>query len=146
MEPMLNPSYLDQVIARANRFKEQGYKSGSVPELQIYMYKCSVSGFTNHMFQKMKKWNQTSQNSTGRIFWKRFTLFDQDTSPDFVAHKKMVDLQNDIKYLKYHLPMACKLSHTKSEYDAQKRGVVLVADNEAIQKCKICSLYTRRRS
>jgi hypothetical protein len=89
-----------------------------------------------NLFQKMAHWNRSGTNMRGRIFWKRFTVFDQDLSPDAIAWSKMNNLKTVIDKLQRDMTSACKLNHTKTV--KRDDGHKLEEDEKNRDDCVLC--------
>ena len=135
LEPILKPSKLDQVIARANRFNRDGYED--VKDLPVYLYICNVESFMEMLMLKIRKW-QKNKNDLARAFWKRFKLFDQNITPDYITFHKMKEMEKSIAYLRKKLPEVCQLNHSKYVYDDKQKKLVMIKDRDSYNKCLLC--------
>ena len=137
LEPVSNPSRLDQLKARTNRYNNFGYTPKSRRINYVRMYISTNQSFCTNLCRKIKHF-ATANNKQGRIFWKRFKLFDQDTTPDRIVYQKMFELRNNIKSLSNSCARLAKLNHTSLEYDSCRKTVALMPNKKAISECRIC--------
>ena len=89
------------------------------------------------MLNKMKHWSRTTD--MGRIFWKRFTIFDQDLSPDYLAYRQSELLRKHISKLASALIFACALNHTKIEYDKVRNKKCMIENTDEADNCPYCT-------
>lgn len=139
LEPILKPSKLDQVIARANRYNKQGYDK--VTDLPVYMYICNVESFMEMLMLKMRKWRE-NKNDRARAFWKRFKLFDQNITPDYITFHKMKEMEKSIATLRKKLPEVCRLNHSKYVYDSGQKKMIMAKDDKSFGECSECNVTT----
>ena len=137
MEPLLNPNAFDQLKARINRYDKKGYELANIPNVSIHVYISSVNDYMQRLCLKMKHW--CSKTDKGRIFWKRFTVFDQDCTPDAIVQQKSNRLRHTIQQLSKQLMHACKLNHTMVQYSKRTHRNYIVEDIRARTNCFICN-------
>lgn len=134
MEPLLNPNAFDQLKARINRYDKTGYKTTT--DVHIHVYVSSVKGYLQRLLLKMKHW--CSKTDKGRIFWKRYTVFDQDCTPDAIVQQKADELRHTIEQLSKQLMTTCKVNHTMVQYSKRTHKNYVVEDMSARYECPIC--------
>jgi hypothetical protein len=134
MEPLLNPNAFDQLKARINRYNKTGYTTA--PDVHIHVYVSSVKGYLQRLLLKMKHW--CSKTDKGRIFWKRYTVFDQDCTPDAIVQQKADELRHTIEQLSKQLMTTCKLNHAMVQYSKRMHKNYVVEDMSARYECPIC--------
>ena len=132
LEPVMNPSVLQNLRSRVVVTEDISN------DVTVVMYKCSVMGFSDRLWQKMSRYGTES------VFWKRFKHFDQDTSPDFLAFRACDEMQKNIRGLEKDLP---RVSHfadqhydmvwNSHEYQTQH---IEFHDNDA-NTCRICGSH-----
>ena len=132
MEPLTNPSKLDQVKARVNRYSKEGY-SEEEKDVTIFLYICSARKQMHYIFDKMKHWN-SGQNTRGRIFWKRYKKFDQDISPDCIAYSKYTKQRREIAKISRQMAKCSRLNHSIVD----EKDMRLIEDPKQRAKCPIC--------
>jgi hypothetical protein len=106
MEPLDNPSLFEQIKARVVRFCDTKYTCYPRKfSVDIFLYKCTVSSWANHLSDKIKHWGDGKKS---RIFWKRYQGFNQDITPDTITYKKMKNLASTIKEFQEKFPKIAK--------------------------------------
>jgi hypothetical protein len=134
MQPIINPNMMDQLKARVNRYNHTGFDTEK--KVRVVLYECSAKKHINKLMNKMKHWGEKTDR--GRIFWRRFKIFNQDLSPDFLVHQKAEKLRYTIKQLSEMLVHACSLNHTKIIYSKLEHKNYIVEDIDGRNRCAFC--------
>jgi hypothetical protein len=141
MEPIINPNTMDQLKARVNRYNAKGFDTEK--KVRVILYECSAKKHINRLMVKMKHWSQTTDR--GRIFWKRFTIFDQELSPDYLVQQKADKLRYTIRQLSQMLVHVCSLNHTSIVYSKLDHKNYIVEDMPGRKNCLFCQTQKRTK-
>lgn len=110
MEPILHYSQREQLYARINRYQHTKTTDGLSKPKHVYQYCANVSRFLDQLVLKMRHWHQSQYKQRSWVFWKRYTRFDQDLTPDTVVLRQQVQATQILNELRLHL--ADNGSHT----------------------------------
>ena len=109
MEPVMTFSDSAQLYARINRFQSE--KEADSGNKFIYRYCMETTDFCDHLLMKLKQWHHSQHKQKSWVFWKRFTKFDQDITPDAILMNKQLHAEKLVEKLKSRLGPLLHLQH-----------------------------------
>jgi hypothetical protein len=119
MEPILNLSTKEQLMARVRRYKSHMHLPLAERHVKVFQWYCTTKGLWSNVTQFYHSMREWINSDFDKIYWNRIRTFSQDLCPDSILMSRENKTMNNIKSIGVYLKRLETTKVKAEDYDCK---------------------------